>query len=184
MASSTFPTVPSDMTAEWLSRTLGAEVVEFEVEPMGAGVGFAGSVYRVRLTLGSGDTQTAIWKVASTHPPTHRLLMEHGAYEREAGFYAALAPRVSSASKPYFSEYNAESGALCILMEDLGELDAGDQGRWMLTGAGSRGGGWNGRAARGVLVGRVAGRSTPRPRRGSCGADALGVVAPDAVGRA
>lgn len=115
------------MTTAWLSLALSADVVDFAIEPVSAGVGFAGSVYRVRLTLGSGDTQTAIWKVASTHPPTHRLLMEHGAYEREAGFYAALAPRVSSASKPHFSEYDTEAGALCILMEDLGELDAGDQ---------------------------------------------------------
>ena len=115
------------MTAEWLSRILSADVVDFAIEPVSVGVGFAGSVYCVRLTLRSGAQQTVIWKIASIHPPTHRLLMEHRGYEREAGFYTALAPRVPSASKPYFSEYDAESGALCILTEDLGELDAGDQ---------------------------------------------------------
>lgn len=115
------------MTAGWLSRVLGTEVMGFEVEPVSVGVGFAGSVYRIRLTLRSGCQQTVIWKSASTHPPTHRLLMEHRGYEREAGFYTALAQRVPSASKPYFSEYEAESGALCILTEDLGELEAGDQ---------------------------------------------------------
>lgn len=127
MASSTFPAVPSEMTTAWLSQTLNADVVDFAIEPVSVGVGFAGSVYRVRIALRSAAQETVIWKIASTHPPTHQLLMEHRAYEREAGFYTALAPRVSSASKPYFSEYDAESGALCILTEDLGELEAGDQ---------------------------------------------------------
>ena len=118
------------MSAAWLSEALGAEVVDFEIESVSEGVGFAGSVYRVRLTpanAGSGAPQTAIWKTASTHPPTHGLLLEHGAYAREAGFYSALASRVPSACKPHFSAYDAEAGALCILMEDFAGLEAGDQ---------------------------------------------------------
>jgi len=118
------------MTSAWLSQALGAEVAAFEIEPMGEGVGFAGSIYRVRLTPAGAESdapQTAIWKIASTHPPTHGLLMATGAYEREAAFYFALSSRVPSACRPYFSAYDAEAGALCILMEDLGELDAGDQ---------------------------------------------------------
>ena len=103
--------------------------------------------------------------------------MEVGAYEREAGFYAALAPRVSSASKSYFSEYDTEAGALCILMEDLGELDAGDQV-----------GGCSPAQARAAIDGMAALHAefwsdelpgVPRhdTRRKLC-ADALGVVAP------
>ena len=125
-----FPTAPSELSAEWLSNVLGAEVAGFEIEPMGAGVGFAGSIYRVRLTpsdAGNGAPQSAIWKMASTHPPTHGLLMQTGAYEREAAFYFALSSRVPASCKPYFSAYDADAGALCILMEDLADLEAGNQ---------------------------------------------------------
>ena len=125
-----FPTTLSELSVEWLSQALGAEVAAFEVEPMGAGVGFAGSIYRVRVTLGDAgesDLKSAIWKIASTHPPTHGLLMQTGAYEREAGFYFALSRRVPASCKPYFSAYDADAGALCILMEDLAALEAGNQ---------------------------------------------------------
>ncbi len=124
------------MSAGWLSSVLGSEVEEFSIEPIGHGTGFAGSVFRVHLTFriggaGSGSDQigpwTVIWKTSSVHPSTHRLLTRLGAYGAEAVFYSKLAGSVPLAPEVYFSGYESGSGTPCILLEDLGGMDAGDQ---------------------------------------------------------
>ena len=73
------------------------------------------------------DQSTIIWKTASPHPATHRLLVLLGAYQTEADFYRKVGSTVRIAPKIYTSQYDAQSGSLSILMEDLASMEAGDQ---------------------------------------------------------
>ena len=125
-----FPSRPSEMSAEWLSGVLGSEVADFSIETVGVGSGFAGSIYRIHLTpraADSGHPETLIWKTVSSHPSTHALLTQLGVYRAEADFYTSLARRAPIAPRSYNSEFDAESGSVCLLLEDLAWMDAGDQ---------------------------------------------------------
>lgn len=127
-----FPTRPSEMSAEWLSIVLGSEVVEASVETVGVGSGFAGSVYRVHLTPKADQEEghlpeTVIWKTVSTHESTHKLLTQLGVYRSEVDFYSRLAERTSIAPSVYYSDFDDDSGSVCLLLEDLSGMEAGEQ---------------------------------------------------------
>ena len=127
-----FPSQPSEMTSEWLSEVLGAEVADVSIEVIGVGSGFAGSIYRIHLTPHASVEvsvlpETLIWKTVSTHSSTHRLLTQLGVYRSEADFYARLASHAPAAPRAHYSEYDDESGSVCLLLEDLSEMEAGDQ---------------------------------------------------------
>lgn len=127
-----FPTRPSEMSAEWLGSVLGSEMVEASVETVGVGSGFAGSTYRIRLTPKAADEksdlpETVIWKTASTHDSTHKLLTQLGVYRSEVDFYARLAERTSITPGVYYADFDDDSGSVCLLLEDLSAMEAGDQ---------------------------------------------------------
>lgn len=127
-----FPSRPSEMSPEWLSGVLGHGVADYSVEAVGVGSGFAGSIYRTHLTphasTSDGDIpSTVIWKTVSTHPSTHMLLTQLGVYRAEADFYTNLARRAGIAPRAYYSDFDDESGSVCLLLEDLSQMDAGDQ---------------------------------------------------------
>jgi fructosamine-3-kinase len=120
------------MSAEWLSSVLGTEIADLCVETVGVGSGFAGSIYRIHLTPHASDSggdvpATLIWKTVSSHPSTHTLLTQLGIYRAEADFYTNLARRARIAPRAYYSYFDAESGSICLLLEDLSQMDAGDQ---------------------------------------------------------
>ena len=126
------PSRPCEMSAEWLSNVLGSEVADFCVETVGVGSGFAGSIYRIHLTPHASDSggdvpATLIWKTVSSHPSTHTLLTQLGVYRAESDFYTNLARRARIAPRAYYSYFDAESGSVCLLLEDLSQMDAGDQ---------------------------------------------------------
>ena len=132
MNAPSLPSLPSELSADWLTSALGWPIADFSVEPIGVGTGFAGSVYRIHLTHGgpvaSPDIPASIvWKTTSSHPSTHGLLSRLGIYGKEAYFYTKLAPQVSIAPRTYFSEFHPETGALAILQSDLSWMEAGDQ---------------------------------------------------------
>ncbi len=120
------------MSAEWLCEALGTEIEEVTVETVGVGTGFAGSIYRLHLTPSSSNSAdelpvTLIWKTVSTHESTHKLLTQLGVYLSEADFYTRLAVRAPVAPRAYHSEFDEESGSVCLLLEDLSKMEAGDQ---------------------------------------------------------
>ena len=127
-----FPTRPSELTPAWLSEVLSADVTDFRTETIGVGSGFAGSIYRVHLTQNSpseaGDLpETLIWKTISTHPSTHALLTQLGIYQSEADFYARLAGNARVAPRAHYYDFDSDSGSVCLLLEDLTGMEAGDQ---------------------------------------------------------
>ena len=120
------------MSAEWLSEALGSDVETVTIETVGVGTGFAGSIYRLHLTplASSGGAEvpnTLIWKTVSTHDSTHQLLTQLGVYQSEVHFYSRLAEGLAVAPKAFFSEFDEETGSVCLLLEDLSSMEPGDQ---------------------------------------------------------
>lgn len=113
-------------SAEWLSAALGARVESADMERVGADAGFAGAVYRLRPIYadgaGGGAPSRLILKTASAHAPTRRLLNRLGAYRAETDFYRYSASESGVAPKCFFSEYDADSGAFRLLLEDLSHM--------------------------------------------------------------
>ncbi len=130
MSSTPFPISPDQMKASWLESILGVGIAHAEVEPIGAGAGFASSVYRIRLEyhdLDAGFPQTLIWKTISSDERTRHFLTTLGAYEIEATFYGCAAEKVEIAPRAYFSEFDRESATFCLVIEDLSSMKSGDQ---------------------------------------------------------
>ena len=130
MATESFPTTPDQMTVQWLESALGIRAASVEIEPIGAGAGFAGSVYRVRLAHRDENTRlakTLIWKTVSSDERTRGFLTTLGVYERELRFYEHLADSVEIAPLSVLSEFDPESGAFCLIIEDLSYMKPGDQ---------------------------------------------------------
>ena len=130
MTAELFPTTPDQMTVQWLESALGLGVASAEIEPVGAGAGFAGSVYRIRLARGDADSsgpRTLIWKTVSDDERVRDFLTTLGVYERELRFYQLLTDRVEIAPLTFFSEFDPESGAFCLIIEDLSYMRPGDQ---------------------------------------------------------
>ena len=130
MTVSSFPLKPEQVTASWLESVLDVAIVNVEVKPISEGTGFAGSVYRVHLNYeGSGVElpDTFIWKTVSGDERTREFLTTLGAYEREARFYDQLASGLDLAPRPYFSDFDSDSGAFCLITEDVSYMRPGDQ---------------------------------------------------------
>ena len=130
MSIKSFPMLPEQMTASWLESALGVGIASVEVEPIGEGAGFAGSVYRARPEYRDSDTglpETLIWKTVSGDERTRGFLTTLGVYEREARFYGQLADGLRIAPRPYFSQFDAEDGTFCLIIEDVSYMNAGDQ---------------------------------------------------------
>ena len=130
MSSKQFPISPEQMTASWLESELGVVVGSADVEPIGEGAGFAGSVYRIHLGHADeniGFAKTLIWKTVSTDERTRGFLTLLGVYERESRFYERLASGLEIAPRPFFSEFDPESGAFCLVTEDLSYMKQADQ---------------------------------------------------------
>ena len=130
MSDTRFPISPEQMTASWLGSALGVEIASVEVEPVGEGAGFAGSVYRLRLEYEDSETglpETLIWKTVSGDAQTRGFLTTLGVYEREARFYSQLAGGLQIAPRSYFSQFDAEEGTFCLLIEDVSYIRPGDQ---------------------------------------------------------
>ncbi len=130
MSEQRIPISPDQLSASWLESALEVGVEDVEVQPIGEGTGFAGSVYRIRLQYAESERSlpdTMIWKTVSSDARTSKFLTTLGAYERESRFYSQLANSVEIAPSSYFSHFDPDSGKLCLLTEDVGYMTPGDQ---------------------------------------------------------
>ena len=130
MTASSFPMKPEQVTAAWLESVLDVAIANVEVKPISEGTGFAGSVYRVHLNYGESGVElpdTLIWKTVSGDERTRGFLTTLGVYEREARFYGQLASDIEMAPRPYFSDFDSDSGAFCLITEDVSYMRPGDQ---------------------------------------------------------
>ncbi|HEY6647604.1 MAG TPA: phosphotransferase, partial [Mycobacterium sp.] len=119
---------PADLTAEWLTATLGLSVSDFAVERIGTGQ--MSECYRVALTYaeGAGGPNSVVLKVAATDPVSRQTGLALGLYEREVRFYTEIAPGIDGPIAPcHHAAFDTETGAFHLLLGDAGPAVVGDE---------------------------------------------------------
>ncbi|CQD15475.1 phosphotransferase enzyme family protein [Mycobacterium lentiflavum] len=111
---------PSDLTASWLTATIGAgEVADFETERIGTGQ--MSECYRVRLHYADGAVgpESVVLKVAASDPISRQTGLALGLYEREVRFYGDIAPRLGGPIAPcYHAAIDTAAGVFDLLLGD------------------------------------------------------------------
>ena len=130
------PTSLDDITTSWLDEALhasgvidsGTTVASVEAALLPAGVGFMGSVGRVRVEYRGGKgPEQMIAKIPTQDAYVRELLTPARVFEREARFYEDLAARIDVVPDAYHVAADHERGDYLLLMQDLGHLRGGDQ---------------------------------------------------------
>lgn len=119
---------PADLTADWLTSTIGAPVAEFSCERIGTGQ--MSECYRVSLTYSGDDAgpATVVLKVAATDPVSRQTGLALGLYEREVRFYTDIAPRIGGPVAPcYSSAFDTGTAAFHLVLGDAGPAVVGDE---------------------------------------------------------
>lgn len=119
---------PDDLTAEWLTATVGAGTVEsFAVDRIGTGQ--MSECYRVRLTYGRGTgPDSVVLKVAASDPMSRQTGQALGLYEREVRFYADVAPKLGGPiASCYHASCQPETGMFTLLLDDASPAEVGDE---------------------------------------------------------
>jgi len=126
---------PDDLDARWLTEALrhagvlapSASVARVESAPV-AQAGFASQVVRLQVSYDppGAAAATFVAKLPAANPQIRGLMAGQGAYEREARFYADVAPRVPLRLPECIVQAPATGGPL-LLLEDLAPAKRGDQ---------------------------------------------------------
>ena len=124
-----FPVRPDEVTAEWLSAVLGAEIAAVDWVPIGTGqVGDS-----VRFTLqgpsaGRGVPATLAGKFPSGDATSRETAALFGLYRKEVLFYRDIAHLLDvRVPHVHFADTCEEGHRFCLLFEDLGPARQGDQ---------------------------------------------------------
>lgn len=127
------PRTLDDFTPEWLSVALRAPVVGVRAEHIAVGEGFTSVLARLTPTYGSdsvGAPESVIAKLPSEEPGAVALGQLLKLWEREARFYADVAPTLPvRTARSYFTGGDPEAGLYTVVMEDLSCYRVGDQVR-------------------------------------------------------
>ena len=119
--------------AGWLSAALQVPVRDVEVAPVAVGEGFMSELARVAIDYDDAVSQSrlppsVVAKTPSREPGSVALGQLLRLWEREARFYLDVAPRLPVRTPQcYYAGGNEQSGLWSLLLEDLGELQIGDQ---------------------------------------------------------
>jgi hypothetical protein len=132
------PTKLSEMTPEWLNEILKPSghigpddtVTGWHASPVGRGIGLLSDIAKLELEYarGRGPVPSLIAKFAASDDQNrtvaHGLLM----YEREVRFYQDLAAEVGKCCPTaFYSDIDADTGDMVLLLEDLSDYRPGDQ---------------------------------------------------------
>jgi hypothetical protein len=121
-----------DVTPEWLTAVLRADgalaaegtVTGVAAEQMAVGTGFLSDLFRLRLQ-GDGPERLVL-KLPVTSALYRATAQGANVYQREVVFYRDLARSCPLRTpRAYYAEFE-ESGAMVLLLEDLGRLEAPD----------------------------------------------------------
>jgi len=127
------PVDASDLTPAWLSAVLGVEVCDVEVLDHA----FATN-QRVRIALtyaatGAGPASLFV-KLAPLDPVHREMIGAIGMGEREARFYADVAPSIDLRVPHAYSAVTSDDGSFAILLEDLAAAGCEfSDGEWGVT---------------------------------------------------
>lgn len=131
------PVEVGDLTPEWVSAALTAGGLDEAVvtgvasSRIGEGVGFIGQIHRLELTYAhqpDGAPDAVIAKMPTTDPGGRMIGTMLRLYEKESGFYRHLADDCPlTVPRCFHNGAEPDAGNWCLLLEDLGGLDPGDQ---------------------------------------------------------
>ena len=131
------PDTREGLTAAWLHAALVAggrpncpPIRNLTCESIGEGLGLMGDILRCELTFAGGarPPETVIVKLPSTKRANRRLGRRWGLHRREYGFYRHLAPGVPLRTPELlYGDFEPLSHRFVLVLEDLGEMAAGDQ---------------------------------------------------------
>ena len=130
------PKHATEIDADWLTEALraggaidpGTTVTEVGLDPVAAGIGFMGEVARLRPSYAGGSgPATVMAKIPTQDQHVRELLAPARVFEREARFYAELAPKLDVVPQAYHVGADEAAGDYVLLLEDLGHLQIGDQ---------------------------------------------------------
>jgi len=116
---------PDEITSEWLSTVLGADVELAGTTRIGDGlVGM-----NLRLALRGADAPTSLIAKLPTLDPTSRATATAlRNYEREVKFYEQIAPTVDiRVAQCHHAEWHADTDDFVLLLEDLAPGEQGNQ---------------------------------------------------------
>jgi aminoglycoside phosphotransferase (APT) family kinase protein len=141
-AKPTIPKGPGDVTADWLNAALGAagalngafvSSITTRLHPAGTGGGFFSDLIWIQPQYstqpgGRGGSGGPPAKLVLKRPRLNTDALLTYRYEREVRYFQHFA-RSGPVRLPacYFAEFDAENGNFALLLEDLSDLEAGDE---------------------------------------------------------
>ncbi|MBT5774935.1 MAG: DUF1679 domain-containing protein [Dehalococcoidia bacterium] len=126
----TFPTTADQLTTEFFSTVLSANVAAFDVQLVEA-QGAMTTAARIELHYAGdapADAPSAIFaKWASPIPAVQQMATANGMYRREVRFYKDLASSSGlDVPRSYFGDWDRETGLFLLLLEDMSGSQVGD----------------------------------------------------------
>lgn len=122
------PSGIDDLTKDWLTCALGRIVANVDKQQIGTGQ-IADSV-RLTITYDDASNASLVAKVTSAVEASRRAALMTRTYEREVGFFAELAGELPIRTpRCYWTGFDANTAAYCVLLEDLAPAEQGDQMR-------------------------------------------------------
>ena len=126
------PVQASDLTPAWLTGVLGVQVLDVTVLDHASATNQRA---RIGLTYAARAGPSSLFvKIASLDPAHREMIGASGMGEREASFYADVAPSVDLRVPRAYYAASADDGSFALLLEDLtAEGCAFSDGAWGVT---------------------------------------------------
>jgi hypothetical protein len=127
------PSVPADLTAQWLTDALGLEVTGVEVLDHASATNQRARIGLTYAEAGAGPASLFV-KLAPLDPVHREMVGALGMGEREAQFYADVAPTVDLRVPLAHAALTADDGSFVLLLEDLSTTGCRfSSGEWGIT---------------------------------------------------
>ena len=124
-----------DVSTEWLSEVLSADIQSISSTRIGEGIGLMGDIYRVDLSCdsdGKTSPESVVVKLPSSFEENREQGVALGMFEAEVRFYSELGERTGTGlPEIYFARIESGTADFVIVMEDLSDLIMVDQSAGM-----------------------------------------------------